>query len=140
VTSRLAVLLTVVVAATVSGCASRPGATAAESTVHDFHAAVAARDGAAACRLLAPHTREAVAVDADEPCADAILAGDAGVTLADSDSGSGSDVVHVAGRQAQVVGPTDVVFLAVSGDGWVITAAGCTPRPDRPYDCAIEGD
>jgi hypothetical protein len=140
VTSRLAVLLTVVVAATVSACASRPGAAAAETTVHDFHAAIAARDGEAACRLLAPHTREAVAADAEEPCADAILAGDVGPALAGSDPTTGSDVVHVAGRQAQVVGPTDVVFLAVSGDGWVITAAGCTPRPDRPYDCVIEGD
>ena len=46
--------------------------------------------------------------------------------------------VHVAGRQAQVVTATDTVFLALSGDAWVVTAAGCTPRDDRPYDCEVE--
>jgi len=37
-------------------------------------------------------------------------------------------------REAQVALDGDVVFLAVSGGGWLITGAGCTPRPDRPYD------
>ena len=46
--------------------------------------------------------------------------------------------VHVAGRQAQVVTADDTLFLAVSGDAWVVTAAGCTPREDRPYDCEVE--
>jgi hypothetical protein len=43
----------------------------------------------------------------------------------------------VAGRQAQVRLGGDTVFLARSGDGWVVTAAGCDPRPDRPYDCEV---
>jgi hypothetical protein len=31
------------------------------------------------------------------------------------------------------------VFLAMSGDTWRITGAGCTPRTDRPYDCVLDG-
>jgi hypothetical protein len=33
----------------------------------------------------------------------------------------------------------DVVFLTVSGADWLVTAAGCTPRPERPYDCQVSG-
>jgi hypothetical protein len=33
----------------------------------------------------------------------------------------------------------DVVFLSVFGDHWLITAAGCTARGDRPYDCTVMG-
>jgi hypothetical protein len=32
-----------------------------------------------------------------------------------------------------------VLFLTVSGDHWLVTAAGCDARPDRPYDCVLEG-
>jgi hypothetical protein len=33
----------------------------------------------------------------------------------------------------------DVVFLARYDDGWRVTAAGCVPRPGRPFDCTIKG-
>ena len=34
----------------------------------------------------------------------------------------------------------DTVFLAVFPGGWRVTAAGCTPRGDRPYNCTVQGD
>ena len=40
---------------------------------------------------------------------------------------------------AQVLMDGDMVFLTVFGDHWLITAAGCTSRGDRPYDCAVKG-
>ena len=43
------------------------------------------------------------------------------------------------GRGAQVLMDGDVVFLSVFGDNWLITAAGCTARGDRPYDCTVMG-
>ena len=43
------------------------------------------------------------------------------------------------GRGAQVLMDGDVVFLSVFGDHWLITAAGCTARGDRPYDCTVMG-
>ena len=33
----------------------------------------------------------------------------------------------------------DTVFLAHFPTGWKITAAGCRPRPQRPYQCEIKG-
>lgn len=42
------------------------------------------------------------------------------------------------GRGAQVLMDGDVVFL-LFGNRWLITAAGCQPRGDRPYDCTLKG-
>ena len=34
----------------------------------------------------------------------------------------------------------ETMFLARFDNGWLVTAAGCTPRgKDLPYDCSIEG-
>jgi hypothetical protein len=40
-------------------------------------------------------------------------------------------------NQARVRAGTDTVFLTRWGDGWRVTAAGCEPRDDGPYDCDI---
>ena len=47
--------------------------------------------------------------------------------------------VDVYGKDAIVRLDKDVVFLARFDDGWRVTAAGCTPRLDRPFTCAIKG-
>ncbi len=130
-----------VLALTVLGLAAcaGPGATDAEDVVTRFVGAIAAGDGPEACRLLLPDAAEALAEDAGEPCQEAVV--DPSGPLADVVAGADDVVVedvHVAGRQAQVVTASDTVFLALSGDGWVVTAAGCTARPDRPYDCEVE--
>lgn len=121
-----------------AACAA-PGSADARGVVEDLADALAAGDGDAACALILPAAADALAADEGEPCADVVTAPDgplAGLTAA------GTEVVvedvHVAGRQAQVVTATDTVFLALSGDAWVVTAAGCTPRDDRPYDCEVE--
>ena len=111
----------------------------ARAVVEELAAAVAGGDGAAACALILPDAADALAADEREPCADAITAPDGPLAaLAAAGDGLVVEEVHVAGRQAQVVTATDTLFLAVSGDGWVVTAAGCTPREDRPYDCEVE--
>jgi len=136
----LATCATIAVAAVLSGtgCTARPTSAAAESTVTAFYDAIARADGPAACDLLAPVTVEALEDDADEPCGDALLDGKLGEMLT-SRAGQRPTSASVAGRQAQVLLPSDVVFLTVSGTGWLITAVGCDERPDRPYDCAVEG-
>ncbi|WP_421741639.1 hypothetical protein [Cellulomonas sp.] len=129
----------VVVGVALTGCApARPTSGSAVEVVTAFYDAVGRQDGAAACDLLAPVTVETLEGDADDACADAVLDGDVGDTLA-ARTGSTSGSASVAGRQAQVVLTGDVVFLTVSGTTWRITAAGCDPRPDRPYDCVLEG-
>ncbi|HVQ17733.1 MAG TPA: hypothetical protein VMT27_01700 [Actinomycetes bacterium] len=47
--------------------------------------------------------------------------------------------VDVYGKNAIVHLDRDVVFLARFEDGWRITAAGCTPRQNRPFTCTLKG-
>jgi hypothetical protein len=123
----------VLLLAVLSGCSSlAPDAAAAAAVAADFHRAVAAGDGSAACVLLAPETASVVAQDADQSCPVAVL---------QQDVPDGGAVLSRAayGQVAQVVMAGDVVFLAAFGDRWRVTAAGCSPRENRPYHCLIEG-
>jgi hypothetical protein len=120
----------------VAGCG--PSADAATEAALDFYAAIDAGDGERACAVLALSAAEAVAEDGDSSCADALTSGDVGADLAERAAGVTAEGARVAGRQAQVRLGTDTVFLARSGSGWAVTAAGCDARPDRPYDCEVE--
>ena len=33
----------------------------------------------------------------------------------------------------------DTVFLLRFPDGWRVSAAGCTPQGEAPYDCEVQG-
>lgn len=120
-----------------SACAPAHEREAAAQAVRAFYAAVDAGDGEAACAVLAPGVVDTVEQDAGVPCADAVTSGDLGDELAAR--ASVEDVtVQRAGGQAQARTTDDTVFLAASGDAWVVTAAACDPQPPRPYDCALE--
>jgi hypothetical protein len=133
-------LLGAAATALAAGCAG-PGETeaAVESVVTEFYAAVGASDGQAVCDLLLPQAAEAVAEDAETDCATAVVQ-DPKIAPELAHRAAEADVteVHVAGRQAQVVTASDTVFLARSGDAWVVTAAACIERPERPYDCEVQ--
>jgi hypothetical protein len=64
------------------------------------------------------------------PCPEGVLASDLPEAMS-------TTATHADGRLAQVVMDGDVVFLTVSGNRWLVIGAGCTPRGERPYDCAI---
>lgn len=123
-----------------AGCAG-PAQTESdvEDTVTEFYAAVAEQDGQAVCDLLLPDAADAVAKDAGSSCATAVVEDpQVGRQLAHRAAEPEVSHVHVAGRQAQVTTASDTVFLARSGDRWVVTAAACTERPERPYDCEVQ--
>ena len=85
-----------------------------------------------ACDLLAPDTADELAKSSGEECVSAVV--DDGLPEA-----SGVRASQAYGRAAQVVMDDDVVFLAIVGVDRRITAAGCTSRGDRPYDCTVKG-
>ncbi|WIB26871.1 hypothetical protein [Curtobacterium sp. MCSS17_015] len=119
---------------TLTGC-SAGGSTraAAADAAADFTGALAARHGDAACALLVPDARDAVTSETDQDCAVGVL----GLGLP-TDVDTGSTEVH--GRAAIVRGDGDgTLFLARSGSTWLVRAAGCTPVPDAPFDCALDG-
>jgi hypothetical protein len=116
-----------------TGCASvGERADAAATTAVRLLTAVQDDDGATACAVLAPDTRSELEQSAGTGCAEAIL---------DEDLPAPGAVrkAEVFGQWAQVRLDGDTVFLAVFPDGWRVVAAGCTPRPERPYDCALQG-
>jgi hypothetical protein len=113
-----------------AGCASANGQ-GSEDVATRFYEAFRSKDGAAACALLAPATRTAVVRAAQMPCAKGLLA-------EHLPSPGPVRSTSVYGDQAQVRLVGDTVFVAVFPTGWRVIAAGCKPRPDRPYECAVE--
>ena len=117
-----------------AGCAGQGNAENGNVTVVAMRFAVAASstDVTAACGLLAPHTLEALEETSGD-CPSALAAD------APTEPGSLRSVA-VYGKDAIVHLSGDTLFLARFTDGWRVTAAACTARQDRPYDCKVEGN
>lgn len=118
----------------IAGCGSGVDARedAAARAAARFEASLRAPDAARGCAALAPGTLDELERSAEQPCAKALP--EAQVPLS-----TGVRHVDVYGRQARVVTDRDTLFLSSFPDGWKITAAGCTPRPEKPYQCQIKG-
>lgn len=117
-----------------AGCGAVHSREAAAATAAQrFRAAISEDAGRAACDLLAPGTRRELEQARDQPCRRAVVA--EGIPEGHS-AALGSDVY---GDQARVRFDGDTLFLAGFADGWRVTAAGCTPRGELPYDCTIKG-
>ncbi|WP_246203472.1 hypothetical protein [Streptomyces tailanensis] len=110
--------------------------TAAMDAALDFERALGARDGAAVCAMLAPSVREEVERSARTACEEGVLTEEVPSAAPAADDIEGVDV---SGRQARVVFPADTLFLSQFSGGWKVIAAGCTPRPQRPYECLLKG-
>lgn len=123
----LALLLPIVL----TGCGSGQ-----EEAVRDrataFKNAVAAQDWASACELLAPMTRSELEAAAKSPCPGALAEEELPAPGA-------LDRVDVFGTMAEVRYRGETLFLSRFADGWRLLAAGCTPQPPKPYDCALHG-
>ncbi|MFD1212413.1 hypothetical protein ACFQ36_10230 [Arthrobacter sp. GCM10027362] len=117
-----------------AGCAGlNPGSDEAAATARQFHRLLDAGDGAAACGLLAPGTMEEIENGSPGTCARKL----SGLGLAKASKVLASKAF---GREAQVKLDGDTLFLTRSGDRWLVTAAGCTSRGERPYRCQVRGD
>lgn len=124
-------MLAVLSVAVLSGCSGRDTA-APERTVTAFARAISASDGERACAFLSVEVSSTVAESTGMPCPAAVLRAD----LPDPSSVRSAELY---GHQAFVTTGTDTLFLSEFPDGWKIIGAGCEPRGDKPYDCAISG-
>lgn len=124
-------MATVVMAST--GCSSVRSVDAqASSAAVRFHVALAGGDMTTACDLLAPKTREELEQTSGTSCAKALA--DDGLPRANAVMSR-----DVYGSNARVVLDGDTLFMARFGEQWKVTAAGCEPRPSRPYQCEVKG-
>jgi hypothetical protein len=87
-------------------------------------------DAQARCQLLTPKAVAALEQNGSQSCADAI-----GQLSLD---GGGVRSVQVWGGDAQVELSGDTLFLTQTKAGWKVSAAGCTPNTDAPYDCEVQ--
>ncbi|MFI9150984.1 hypothetical protein [Streptomyces sp. NPDC053367] len=123
----------VAVAAGLAGCATLgERETAASRAAQRFAESVRREDGPRACAALAPETRQELEQSAESPCPEALLQEDLSYR-------GRVRSVQVYGQQAQVVLDGDTLFLSRFPTGWRVTAAGCEPRPQRPYQCQVKG-
>jgi hypothetical protein len=91
----------------------------------------AAADPSARCQMLAPATVATVEAQSGRPCVEAMA------QLELPEGAVQSSTVWADQAQVHLVG--DTVFLTKTGDGWKVTAAGCSSRGDAPYACRMEG-
>ncbi|MDG9717659.1 hypothetical protein [Streptomyces sp. DH24] len=97
-----------------------------------FETALQAGRNGRACAALAPSTRQELEQSARSRCERAM-------SEQQLPQAGAVRTVDVYGGQARVVLEHDTVFLARFPAGWKVTAAGCRPRADQPYQCEIKG-
>lgn len=125
-----AVALGVAAALLIAGCGQSTAPV--ERVVDRFERALAAGDGAGACRELTLPVRKALTDQEHEPCARAILM----LGLPRHARGQTSVYLTSAFARTRTGG---AIFLDRARRGWLVSAAGCTPTgPGLPYDCSLE--
>lgn len=112
-----------------AGCARPADQADVRRAVRAFFAAIAGQQDRQACAWLAPQAAKSLRTS-DSTCAEEI--GKLKLT------GGRIRAVRVWGDRAQAVLSGDTVFLSRFPQGWKVTAAGCRPQRQGPYDCDVE--
>jgi len=126
---QVAALVPVAVVFGATACGSNAEGPDVRRVTTGFFAATTAHQGTAACRALAPQAADGLA-SGGSTCAKEIDKLDL--------TGGRIRSVRVWGDRAQAVLSGDTVFLARFRHGWRITAAGCRPQGQYPYQCEVE--
>ena len=118
-----------------TGCGRAGDRDRATEVAQKFLQAVGAGDGAVACGLLAADTRKALEDEEQKPCGEAIGA-------VQIDAGAPTAVeLYLTNAKADLDNGGSA-FLSETGDGWRVSAAGCTvgegPPEDVPMKCELE--
>lgn len=105
----------------------------ARAAATGFLEAYSSGDGTRACELIAPETRLQVEKQEQKPCAEAVLS-------ADLPELGPVQRTQVFSGEGVVVTDEQTVFVSrFEPEGWRVTAAGCTPRGEKPHDCEVQG-
>ncbi|XVQ08352.1 hypothetical protein ACQP1W_38200 [Spirillospora sp. CA-255316] len=112
-----------------AGCGTGDEKAAVRETASALFQDVRDGDGGAACARLVPRAASSLEIGGAS-CARQILR----LGL----EGGALGRVEVWSDQARVRAGADTVFLTRWGTGWRVTAAGCEPRREGPYDCEVE--
>jgi len=129
-TARIGLSAIMVTLFTAVGAGCTPASQAAAwDTAGQFETALTAHDDEAACRLLSDEARHRLETASVRPCPAALAA----LSLPSGPTRS----IETWGGNSQVRLDGSVLFLAEFAAGWRVTAAGCTPRTDQPYDCVV---
>jgi hypothetical protein len=115
----------------VAGCSSTPHRDAVSAAARSFVDKLRSGDGAGACDLLTKDAQSSASGATDTSCADAVT----GI----KERGGAITAIQVWGDAAQVQIAGDVLFLRLVSGAWRVSAAGCTPQPEGPYDCKVSG-
>jgi hypothetical protein len=117
------------VAGLVAGCATAGDEADVKAAAADFLQAVRDADGERACADLVPQAQSGLETG-DSRCAEEIL-------KLGLKTGS-LRKTEIWGDRARVQADGDTIFLTRWATAWKVTAAGCTPRSGRPYECEVE--
>ena len=123
----------VVLLAALAGC-SAGGRGTPSGPLHAaeaFEAALERGDVSTACDMLAPPTRDELAQSAGEDCPKALQ-------QQELPTGGEPADLQVFGDEAFARMQGDVLFLTNVAGRWMVSAAGCSPQPDQPYDCEVK--
>jgi hypothetical protein len=114
-----------------SGCGTDPAAGDARHAVQAFYAGLERHDGSAACRQLSDDTRSSLETSEKKPCEQAVF------SLGLSPSRIVAVRVYVTSAEAELA-RGEAAFLDQTPQGWKISAVGCKPKHEQPYDCQLE--
>jgi len=125
------VLAVAVLAGLAGGCGTDPSSAHARRAVQTFYAALERHDGAGACEELSDDTRSSLETSEKKPCDQAVF------SLGLSPSSIAAVHVYVTSAEATLT-RGEAVFLDQTPQGWKISAIGCKPQHERPYDCELQ--
>jgi hypothetical protein len=113
------------------GCGTDASSAHARGAVQAFYDALERHDGAAACGELSDDARSSLETSEKKPCDQAVF------SLGLSPSSIVAVRVYVTSAQAALA-RGEAVFLDQTPQGWKISAVGCKPQHEQPYDCQLE--
>ncbi|MDT7576862.1 MAG: hypothetical protein QOH17_3195, partial [Pseudonocardiales bacterium] len=117
--------------ALIGGCGASPHRDVVSRAAVSFVTDIEHHDDSGACRLLTDTARTSASGATNLSC-------DRALAFV-HESGSRISGLQVWGDTAQVHVGSDVLFLRRFPDAWLVSAAGCRPQQDGPYDCLVGG-